>query len=54
MGCIICKNDNIIVIVEYKDVIDVQCEIKEINIGMMMMFGVDFKCWLGELSNDNV
>lgn len=23
MGCIICENDNIIVIVEYKDVIDV-------------------------------
>lgn len=53
-GCIICENGKVIGIVEYKDVIDEQCQIQEINIGILIVNGVDMKCWLVKLINNNV
>lgn len=53
-GCIICENGQVMGIVEYKDVSEVQCQIQEINIGILIVGGVDLKCWLVKFINNNV
>lgn len=54
-GCIVCDDQGVVqVIVEYKDVILVQCQIGEINIGIFVVLGKCFVDWFGCLFNDNV
>lgn len=53
-GRIIRENGKVIGIVEYKDVIDEQRQIQEINIGILIVNGVDMKRWLAKLINNNV
>jgi bifunctional UDP-N-acetylglucosamine pyrophosphorylase/glucosamine-1-phosphate N-acetyltransferase len=52
-GRITRENGQVTGIVEHKDATDAQREIKEINTGILIAGGADFKRWLGKLNNNN-
>ncbi|USD60268.1 bifunctional UDP-N-acetylglucosamine diphosphorylase/glucosamine-1-phosphate N-acetyltransferase GlmU [Vibrio sp. SCSIO 43140] len=52
-GRIVRKNGPVVAIVEQKDASEEQKLIKEVNTGVMVASGKDFKRWLSGLSNDN-
>jgi bifunctional UDP-N-acetylglucosamine pyrophosphorylase/glucosamine-1-phosphate N-acetyltransferase len=52
-GRITRENGQVTGIVEHKDATDAQREIQEINTGILIAGGADFKRWLGKLNNNN-
>ncbi|EPL9572277.1 bifunctional UDP-N-acetylglucosamine diphosphorylase/glucosamine-1-phosphate N-acetyltransferase GlmU [Providencia rettgeri] len=52
-GRIIRENNEVVGIIEQKDATEEQREIQEINTGIMVASGKDFKRWLAQLNNDN-
>lgn len=52
-GRITRENGQVTGIVEHKDATDAQREIQEINTGILIAGGTDFKRWLGKLNNNN-
>lgn len=52
-GRIIRENGNVVGIIEQKDASEEQCKIQEINTGIMVASGKDFKRWLSQLDNNN-
>lgn len=52
-GRIIRENDSVVAIVEQKDATPEQLKICEVNTGVMVATGVDFKRWLAGLDNNN-
>lgn len=52
-GRILRSADNIIGIVEQKDASPEQLKIREVNTGVMVASGADFKRWLARLENNN-
>ncbi|MGG4609190.1 bifunctional UDP-N-acetylglucosamine diphosphorylase/glucosamine-1-phosphate N-acetyltransferase GlmU [Providencia sp. Me31A] len=52
-GRIIRENNEVVGIIEQKDASEEQRKIQEINTGIMVASGKDFKRWLAQLNNDN-
>ncbi|MEQ4676554.1 bifunctional UDP-N-acetylglucosamine diphosphorylase/glucosamine-1-phosphate N-acetyltransferase GlmU [Providencia vermicola] len=52
-GRIIRENNEVVGIIEQKDATEEQRKIQEINTGIMVASGKDFKRWLAQLNNDN-
>lgn len=52
-GRIIRENGEVVGIIEQKDASEEQCKIQEINTGIMVASGNDFKRWLLQLDNNN-
>ncbi|MCG8708558.1 bifunctional UDP-N-acetylglucosamine diphosphorylase/glucosamine-1-phosphate N-acetyltransferase GlmU [Brenneria sp. 4F2] len=52
-GRIVRENGAVVGIVEHKDASDEQRQINEINTGILVANGNDFKRWLSRLNNDN-
>ncbi|EKT61393.1 bifunctional UDP-N-acetylglucosamine diphosphorylase/glucosamine-1-phosphate N-acetyltransferase GlmU [Providencia sneebia] len=52
-GRIIRENGNVVGIIEQKDASEEQRKIQEINTGIMVASGKDFKRWLSQLDNNN-
>ncbi|HEM8280937.1 TPA: bifunctional UDP-N-acetylglucosamine diphosphorylase/glucosamine-1-phosphate N-acetyltransferase GlmU [Providencia stuartii] len=52
-GRIIRENGEVIGIIEQKDATEEQRKIQEINTGIMVASGKDFKSWLSQLDNNN-
>ena len=52
-GRIIRENNEVVGIIEQKDATEAQRKIQEINTGIMVASGKDFKRWLAQLNNDN-
>lgn len=52
-GRIVRDNGEVVAIVEEKDATDAQKQICEINTGVMVATGKDFRRWLSALNNDN-
>ncbi|UDG80559.1 Bifunctional protein GlmU [Candidatus Hartigia pinicola] len=53
-GRIIRKNKKVVGIIEQKDASKEQCNIQEINSGIIVASGNDFKRWLSKLNNNNI
>ena len=52
-GRIIRENNEVVGIIEQKDATEAQRKIQEINTGIMVASGKDFKRWLAQLNNNN-
>lgn len=52
-GRIIRENGDVVGIIEQKDATEEQRQIQEINTGIMVASGKDFKRWLAQLNNNN-
>ncbi|WP_277850286.1 bifunctional UDP-N-acetylglucosamine diphosphorylase/glucosamine-1-phosphate N-acetyltransferase GlmU [Moellerella wisconsensis] len=52
-GRIVRENGQVVGIIEQKDATEEQRKITEINTGIMVASGKDFKRWLAQLNNDN-